>query len=164
MQLNALIVGSWRGTYSYDAPEMQGAGQAGVGFDLLLTQTRWQRFWGRFAGSVADDPPFGVPHPGRIVGRVSRGRLRFAKLLPELHVAGPEGSMSLRDYLATHDVRLRRRIPHPPIRYEGSLAEDGSVSGTWSIGALTLPLDTDGCELRLPRNTGTFHMRKQQHA
>ena len=127
---------------------------------MRLTQTRWQRFWRRFTGHVTDDAPFGVPGEGDIEGSCTRRRVRFTKRLPELHLAGPQGLMSLADFLATHDYKLQRHFAHPPIYYDGEIAEDGSVTGTWLMEALNLRLDANGSELPFPRSTGTFQMRR----
>ncbi len=160
MQPKPLLVGTWRGTYSYDDPEMRRHAPAGVGFELRLTQTRWQRFWGRFTGQVNDDAPLGVPGDGEIHGRCASSRVRFTKLLPELHLTWSKGSSSLHDFLAGHDYPLQRRIAHPPVYYDGTVTEDRSIAGTWLIKALTLRLDAHGSNVRFPRSTGTFEMRR----
>ena len=160
MQQKPLLVGPWRGTYSYDDPEMRRHAPAGVGFELHLTQTLWQRFWGRFTGHVTDDAPLGVPGKGSIRGRCSGRRVRFTKLLPECYAANFDGQMSLRELLATHGYTLQRHVEHPPVYYDGTVAEDGSIAGTWLIEALTLRLDAHGSKIPFPRSTGAFQMRK----
>lgn len=160
MHLKPLIAGTWRGTYSYDDPEMKENAPTAVGFELHLTQTRWQRFWGRFTGKVTDDAPFGVPGEGDIEGSCAGSCVKFTKLLPELYVTVPQGRMSLAEFLATHDYQLQRHFAHPPIYYDGALAGDGSIAGTWLIEASTLRLDAHGSELPIPRSTGTFQMRR----
>jgi|GEM_PF-2052061 len=161
MQQKPLLVGPWRGTYSYDDPELRRHASAGVGFELHLTQTRWQRFWGRFTGQVTDDAPMGVPGVGRIRGRSSGRRVSFTKLLPECYAVNFYGQMTpLRELLATHGYTLRRQVEQPPIYYEGTLAEDGSIAGTWLIEALTLRLDAHGTKIPCPRSTGTFQMKR----
>ncbi len=160
IQQKPLLVGTWRGTYSYNDPEMSLHTPAAVGFELRLTQTRWQRFWRRFTGHVTDDAPFGVPDEGDIRGRCAGNRVSFTKLLPELYVTCSEGLMSLQDFLAAHNYSLQRRFAHPPIYYDGAVTEDGSIAGTWLIKAWTLRLDAHGSKLPFPRSTGTFQMRR----
>ena len=136
MQQKPVLIGPWLGTYFYDDPEMRRQAPAGVGFELHLMQTCWQRFWGRFTGHVTDDAPLGVPGMGRIRGRCSGRRVRFTKLLPEFYVTDSNGGMPLRDFLASHGYTLQRHLKHPPIDYEGTVAEDGTITGTWLIEAL----------------------------
>lgn len=155
-----LLTGTWRGTYSYDDPEMSRHAPAAVGFELHPRQTRWQRFWGSFTGQVTDDAPWGVPGEGAVRGSCAGGRVRFTKLLPELYLTGSEGLISLREFLVAHDCQLRRHMVHPPIYYDGAVTEDGSIAGTWLMAAMTLRLDAHGSELRFPRTTGTFQMRR----
>ncbi|MCF7789251.1 MAG: hypothetical protein K9N47_24225 [Prosthecobacter sp.] len=160
MQQKPLLVGPWRGTYAYDDPEMRQHAPAGVGFELNLTQTRWQRFWGRFTGHVTDDAPLGVPGAGRIRGRCAGRTVSFTKSLPEWYAADLNGLISLREFLAAHGYPSQRHLEHPPIHYDGTMAEDGSIAGTWLIMAVTLSLDAHGSELPFPQTTGTFQMKR----
>jgi len=160
MQQKPLLVGPWRGTYSYDDPELRQQAPVGVGFELHLTQTRWQRFWGRFTGHVMDDLRLGVPGAGSIRGRCSGRRVNFTKLLPECYVTDVDGLISLREFLAARGYTLQRHVEHPPIYYDGTVAEDGTIAGSWRIKASTLQLDSHGSKLPCPGTTGTFQMRR----
>lgn len=153
------ITGIWRGTYFFDLPEMRHPDGNGVGFEMRIRQNRWQRLFGLFAGIVHDDPVHGVPGQGQIRGRIRGGSISFTKRLPECYVGGCK-PVGLRDYLREHGHELRREVAHPPIYYTGVADENGVVTGTWEMRAMTMPLDANGAELKCPRSTGTFSMSR----
>lgn len=153
------ITGIWRGTYFFDLPEMRHPDGNGVGFEMRIRQNRWQRLLGLFEGGVHDDPVRGVPGQGQIRGRIRGSLITFTKRLPEFYVGGFK-PLSLRDHLRKDDHELRREVAHPPIYYAGVSDENGVVTGTWEMCALTLPLDANGAELKWPRSTGTFSMSR----
>jgi hypothetical protein len=154
------IAGYWKGTYFYDSPELAVVGE-GVDFELRLTQSMWQRFWGRFEGSVFDDPIRGIPDEGRIEGRVRETLLEFTKLLPEFYVGHAGRPVPLHEHLGEQGYDLWYGLAHPPIRYTGNFRDAYHAEGTWVIAPFRLKLEI-GLELDLPRCSGTFTLTKAE--
>ena len=89
------ISGTWRGTYTFDAVKTNPALQP-VPFNLTLKQG----WFGRFTGTVLDDPARGMPGTGAIEGYFSFPRVEFTKQMPVCYVVTPDGrNITLREFL-----------------------------------------------------------------
>jgi hypothetical protein len=147
------VTGLWRGIYSFDASERLPQ-RAPVSFTLNLKQG----WFGRFKGSVTDDPASGMPGTGVIFGRLSFPRIAFIKQMPVCCVAVPGGSMiTLREYLIGNGYHCEKDPPHSPILYEGEFSSPSLAQGTWVIraGQRSLP---DGRALKTLETKGSWSM------
>jgi hypothetical protein len=153
------ISGLWKGAYFYDHTDLQQTATNGVSFELSLTQTRWQRWFGEFAGTVTDDVKCGLPGIGEIQGRVTGDHIRFSKTMPICYLSSEGRLISLSDYLRKNGFELGCDFPHPPVKYEGVFSSATDASGTWLIEEENLVI-SHGVELLFPRNSGTFSLHR----
>ena len=130
------ISGTWRGFYDYLKPESL-ATTGRVPFTLVIKQG-W--FW-RFAGTVTEEQPLGMPGNGRVEGYFSFPRVEFTKRMPVGYFRSGEGDqVSMTDYVRSLGIQCEGNLPHPPIFYEGTFCETGRVKGTWIIQPTQIPL------------------------
>ena len=123
-----------------------------------FTLTLKQGWFGRFSGSVEDDPVRGMPGTGTVEGLFSFPRIEFTKQMPVCYVRTPDGrSMTLREFLIEQGNTCERDVPHLPIFYQGEFSDARQASGTWTIraGAHWLP---DGQSVQVPESTGGWAM------
>jgi hypothetical protein len=116
-----MIANKWIGSYRYDNDRHQRlVGSPQTNFEVEFV------YWKAdgFVGEVVDDPHTGgTPGTGKIIGRISGGRIEFVKEMPVL----------------TMLVNAKRRLTRPDrkhcdIFYSGTLSPDGkSMSGVWKI-------------------------------
>jgi hypothetical protein len=150
------ITGTWRGFYAYLKPE-QLAASSRVSFTLVLKQG-W--FW-RFAGSVTEDPPAGMPGQGRVEGYFSFPRVEFTKRMPVGYALSPAGQLiTLRDHLRSHGVHCDQDLPHPLISCEGEFYDTNRIKGTWIIRPQHIPLP-GGKALPIAETSGNWEMELQ---
>ena len=156
MEKRKKITGTWRGFYGYLEPE-QLAASSRVSFTLVLKQG-W--FW-RFAGSVTENPPAGMPGQGRVEGYFSFPRVEFTKRMPVGYMRTAAGqSITLRDHLRSYGIHCDQDLPHPPIFYQGEFSDSDRVKGTWIIRPQHIPLP-GGKALPVGEASGNWEMELQ---
>jgi len=102
-----------------------------------------------------------MPEEGRVVGTLRRGLMRFRKFMPVARVRAGGATCELRSHAAEAGYQLARTSPHPPIVYEGVVAEDGtSAVGTWSVQAFVVPLSDRERVLQFSGYRGTWAARR----
>lgn len=109
-----------------------------VSFNLILKQG----WFGRFTGSVTEDPPRGMPGSGIVAGCFSFPRIEFVKRMPIAYVGVVDGrTRPLREYIIEQGHSCEFDVPHPPLYYAGEFSSPSSAQGTWIIkaGPLKLP-------------------------
>ena len=147
------VTGTWRGTYSFDAVEHMPIRDA-VPFTLALKQG----WFGRFTGTVTDDPVRGMPGVGTVAGRFSFPRIEFTKQMPVCYVRTTDGrSIPLREYLIEQGQVCEQDIPHVPIFYQGEFSSRGWAQGIWIIRAGPVSL-LDGRYLQIGEWRGTWSL------
>jgi hypothetical protein len=147
------IEGRWRGEYAYDPSDIIPT-RPSVGFSLCL-----KRGWfGRFTGTVTDDPPNGVPGTGLIEGSFAFPRIRFIKRMPIAYTALPDGrKLTLRESIIEKGYPCERDYPAPQILYRGLFSDGRRAEGTWILNPLFIRLP-DGRALRTTGATGTWNI------
>src|SRR6266481_728522 len=107
------ITGCWTGEYSYDPNEHFEKLPPPVKF-TFTAQPGW---FGRFRGTIQDDPIIGVPGEARIVGRVKGQRLKFLKQYSQYYTTNSEGRhLTIKEKLEMeHNLVLERHITPPKI-------------------------------------------------
>jgi hypothetical protein len=156
------ITGRWRGSYTYDrTPENPQPGPA-VPFRLQVKQG----WFGRFSGSVEDDPARGTPEMSTVQGTISGDQVEFLKHLPVFYVPDGARLLNLREYLESQcNLTLDRDVPPPPIRYHGRYdASTCQVAGTWRTGGGIVQFTSRGrlYDYPVPAATGTWHMTRDE--
>jgi hypothetical protein len=149
------ISGLWKGSYFYDQGGIGPSDGLGVGFELRLRQVWWQRAFGRFSGTVRDDPDRGMPGEGRVDGSAREGAIRITKRMPFMYLGHGGQRVPVREYLRDQGLDPGRDIAHRPILYEGKFDAAGRAGGTWRIAAGVLRV-TSHVSLRLQECTGTW--------
>ena len=143
------VTGVWRGVYGFGTVQ-ELAGMKTAAFTLKLKQG-WTS---HFTGSVAEDPPRGVPGIGVIEGYFSLPKIEFTKRMPVGYLARPDGVLvTLRDYIIAEGHPCEKDLPSPPIFYQGSVLDPNRVQGTWIINQHQITL-ADGSSISLPRSVG----------
>jgi hypothetical protein len=139
------VEGSWVGEYRFDSDRVDAI--HATAFTLHLSPG----WFGRFRGTVQDDPATGMPDPGLLKGKVRGNSVRFWKLMPVAYhfELGP-------DQRGDPSKMLRSSGAHPPILYEGVYDSDkGVMTGTWHMPHGTL-VDALGRSRRSLPLTGTW--------
>jgi hypothetical protein len=150
----------WRGLYFYDTEEMQQFYGKGIEFELHLTQSRWQRIFRRFSGTVCDRSDLGIPGEGYVHGRYHGETIFLTKFMPNFYLTDGTKVILLEEYLPQFGYGTRTGLAHPPIYYRGVFEDDGYVSGKWVVEPVSIFLgDSDrAAYLPFPETTGTFTM------
>jgi hypothetical protein len=135
-----LITGTWRGEYSY---EMQDDGflPPGAGFTMQL-RAGW--LFGRITGSCIDDDPTLAADAPLVTGRLRRRdhHLRLVKQYRQSWVISPDGTRTLRQWLADSGIAVTTDLPPQLVYYDGWVNPDArTAEGIWSLGHRELVLD-----------------------
>ena len=147
------VTGIWRGSYGYSQPDTL-AKRERVSFTLTIKQG----WFGRFAGTVSEDAPGGMPGTGLVEGFFDFPRVEFTKQMPVGYVLSPEGrQVSVRDYLAAQGFQYDQDLPHPPIVYQGAFYDTGRIQGIWIIKPGEIPLP-DGNVLPTGQASGGWNI------
>jgi hypothetical protein len=154
------IAGRWQGRYSYDGGEGTQPRTA-VSFSMELRQS----WFGRFSGSVQDDPGRGPPEGGRVQGRIIGDRVEFLKWMPVFYVQDGDRLQTLREYLECQcRLPLDRDVRPPPVCYRGQYSADtGQLSGRWEIQAGIIRFSSAGrpYEYPIPIVTGAWEISRE---
>jgi hypothetical protein len=159
MRTSSLITGTWQGRYSYDP--IEGMALDSAAFTMKLKSGWWP---GRFTGicvdhdsSLQDDPPL-------IVGCIRGLEISLAKRYREAWITEPGRTLTLRQWLAEHDIATDSYIPPQVVEYTGTLDAAKQIArGTWRIHRPELTLRVNGQDYALPANdgTGTWVMERE---
>ena len=158
MKSRQLVTGTWRGRYSYDP-----AGDfspAGADFTMHL-ECGW--LFGRITGSCVDDDAVLASDPPKVSGRVRGHRITLAKHYGEFWVMSPDGTLTLRQWLAKSGVVTPSYIPPQVVRYDGQIdLRTGLAKGRWSLRGEVLRLRVNAQDYVLPAlaASGTWIMQK----
>jgi hypothetical protein len=155
------ITGDWVGEFAFNPNSAYPVHPSAVAFSLTA-RLGW---FGRFRGTVHDDPSKGPHEPAKITGRVTGTHVMFFKQYPVYYVHRGDRLMTLREHLqADFGLTLDEDVPADPIRYTGEFdPERQVVSGTWYMFAKRLRLWCAGrpLESETPPAAGTWSMRRQ---
>ena len=137
----ASLRGTWEGTYAYD-PSPYFVPPPPTGFVLEVTR----QIWGRFRGTVQDDPAAGGAEVGTVAGTIAGDRVRFTKWMPVLYFARDGGVRHVAELVRDEwGMGVDGPVPAPPIHYHGGLSADGDeLTGRWWIFADKVAIPADG--------------------
>lgn len=155
------VTGQWVGQYEYNACDELPTPPPPVKFTLIVRQG----WFGRFRGTIQDDPVCGAPEQAQTWGRVNETGLTFMKRYPVVYVGVESTHVKLRDYLEMElGLELDENIEPMPIHYEGLVDAAGqSVQGTWHISAHGIPFQSreQWMVLDIAPTSGTWKMERQ---
>lgn len=153
------IGGTWVGQYGYDEDFPDD-----VPPPVAFTLTARPGWFGRFRGTVRDDPAAGVPDEAAVRGWVTETTVEFRKQYPVFYMQLRGERVTLREYMEElNGVSIDRDVPPKPIHYRGEYDPvRGAFAGAWRIPGGPVWLSSNGRSLRLefPECTGVWAMRR----
>jgi hypothetical protein len=150
------VTGVWRGIHRYDflQPMLK---PGAVSFTLVLRQNRF----GRFTGTITEDPENGMPGTGVVEGHFTFPHIEFTKQMPVCHVVTHTGKrMTLRDYLIQKGYSYEHGVLRRPIHYQGTFSAPKQAQGIWIIRAGQISL-LHGKAVQLPESRGNWSIEKE---
>lgn len=148
------VSGVWTGEYEYE--------RSTVGRRFTFTLRLRQKLFGRVSGLVVDGPG-GMPEEGLVVGRARGRRLTFWKHLPVARVLSEDGTRTLAEHAAGLGYEVDEATPHPPIRYDGVISDDGSrITGTWEVAEHVVPVSNAAKAIKSKGFRGTWCARREE--
>lgn len=123
------IDGCWQGEYVYGPNELVPQLPPSVRF-TLTARGGW---FGKFQGTIQDDPERGVADTAAVRGQIQGRTLTFTKRYPTVYTFCDGRLVSLADFMQSqHGLPLDCAVPGIPIFYEGEYdPRQESLSGTW---------------------------------
>ncbi|MDB6118469.1 MAG: hypothetical protein JWO08_2250 [Verrucomicrobiaceae bacterium] len=146
------ISGAWTGEYRYSTPDEEALGA--VGFTLMLNKG----WFGKFCGTVQNDPAKGMLEEGEVSGRLLCGRLKMEKRYPVCRVSYKGQLQTIGEMLRDQGVDVPEDVepPHLPIEYKGAFTDQNMAEGSWLIHAGTI--EFWGFAWQISSTFGTWRM------